>query len=242
MTSPNIAAKNPQKRGQFQLPDAPEREPDEKMTNATHLHEPGNTHHIAQHLGNMETTLVTADRYITMLPEFLPSGSRRRYPDLMIAFGVDPALYRQSNGYIISEQGKPPDFVLEVASRSTGGEDTGPKRRDYEAMGIPEYWRFDETGEFHLTKLAADRLVNGRYEPIPIEEVEPDVLQGYSATLDLYIRWERGRLAWYDPATGRHIATFEDERARADEAEARADEAEARVRELEEELQRLRGQ
>ena len=235
MTSPNTAARNPQPRRQFRLPDAPEREPDEKMTNAIHLHEPGNTHHLAQHFGNPETTLVTADRYITMLPETLPSGSRRRYPDLMIAFGVDSALYRESNGYIISEQGKPPDFVLEVASRSTGPEDTGPKRHDYEALGIPEYWRFDETGRFHRTKLAADRLVNGRYEPIPIEEVEPDILQGYSQILNLNIRWERGRLAWYDPATGRHIVTFEDERTRADIAEAR-------VRELEEELRRLRGQ
>ncbi len=241
MTSPNTAAKKPQPRGQFRLPDPPEREPDEKMTTAIHLHEPGNTHHLAQHFGSPETTLVTAERYITMLPELLPSGSPRRYPDLMIAFGVDPALYRASNGYIISEQGKPPDFVLEVASRSTRREDTGPKRRDYEALGISEYWRFDETGEFHRTKLAADRLAGGGYEPMLIEEVEPDILQGYSQILNLNIRWERGRLAWYDPATGRHIVTFEDERAARIQAEARADNAEARARELEEELQRLRG-
>ena len=50
-------------------------------------------------------------------------------------------------------------------------------------------------------------------------------------------------MAWYDPATGRRIATFEDERARADVAEARvyaeqARAAEARVRELEEQVRR----
>ena len=234
MTSPNTAAKSPQPRGQFRLPDPPEREPDEKMTTAIHLHEPGNTHHLAQHFGNPETTLVTAERYITMLPELLPSGSPRRYPDLMIAFGVDSALYRQSNGYIISEQGKPPDFVLEVASRSTGREDTGPKRRDYEALGIFEYWRFDETGEFHRTRLAGDRLVDGEFQPIAIEELADGSLQGYSEVLNLHIRWEGSQLRWHDPATGRHIATFEDERARADNAEAR-------VRELEEELRQLRG-
>ena len=49
----------------------------------------------------------------------------------------------------------------------------------------------------------------------------------HSARLD--IRWHDGRLEWYDPATGQHIVTFEDERARADAAENR-------VRELEEEL------
>ena len=150
--------------------------------------------------------------------------------------GVDPAAYHESNGYIIGEQGKPPDFVLEVASASTAGQDTGPKRLDYEALGVAEYWRFDETGEHHKTRLAGDRLANGVYEPIAVEELEGGVLQGYSAALNLFIRWEHGRLAWHDPATGQHIATFESERARAEsEREARLA-AEARVRELEERL------
>ena len=48
----------------------------------------------------------------------------------------------------------------------------------YAALGIPEYWRFDETGKFHGARLAGDRLVQGRYEPVAIEEVEDGVLQG----------------------------------------------------------------
>ena len=96
------------------------------MTSAKHLHEPGNTHHLAQHFGNPESNLVAAERYITMMPESrLPSGMARRYPDLLIALGIDLAAYYESNGYIIGEQGKPPDFVLEVASASTADEDTG---------------------------------------------------------------------------------------------------------------------
>ena len=39
-------------------------------------------------------------------------------PDLLIALGADPETYRENNGYIISEQGKPPDFVL---NQSQGG-------------------------------------------------------------------------------------------------------------------------
>ena len=235
MTTANTAAGNPQPRGRFLLPDPPEREPDEKMTSAKQLHEPGNTHHLSQHFGNPESTLVAAERYITMLPERLPSGSTRRNPDLLIAFGVDPAAYYESNGYIIAEQGKPPDFVLEIASASTGDEDTGPKLRDYEALSITEYWRFDETGEYHRTRLSGDRMEDGRYLPIPIEEIGGGILQGYSAALNLYIRWEQGRLAWHDPATGRHILTYADQRDRADHAEAR-------VRELEAVLSQLRGQ
>ena len=152
------------------------------------------------------------------------------------ALDVDPAAYHESNGYIIGEQGKPPDFVLEVASASTADQDTGPKRLDYEALGVAEYWRFDETGEHHKTRLAGDRLANGVYEPIAAEELADGVLQGYSAALNLFIRWEHGRLAWHDPATGQHIATFESERARAEsEREARLA-AETRVREMEERL------
>ena len=246
-------AKKPKVRSHGRLPDPPEREPDEKMTSAKHLHEPGNTHHLAQHLGRPESNLVAAERYITMMPERrLPSGLARRYPDLLIALGVDPEAYYESNGYIIGQQVKPPDFVLEVASESTADQDIGPKRSDYEALGIAEYWRFDETGEHHKTRLAGDRLMEGRYEPISIEELTDGVLQGYSAALDLFIRWEHGRLAWHDPATGQHIATFESERERADREravriteQARADTAEAelaaeraRVRQMEEQLRR----
>ena len=241
--------------GRFRLPDPPERQYDEKMSTVDQLHQPGNTHHLLQHLGNPETTLVTAERFITMMPERrLPSGRTRRVPDLLIAFDVDPQLYREDNGYIVQAQGKPPDFVLEVASRSTGSEDTGPKRDDYAALGIVEYWRFDETGEFHGSKLAGDRLVDGVYQPIQIDELDDGVLQGYSAALNLILRWERGQLGWYDPRTEQHIATFNTERARADNertradseraradsehearvaAEARAAAAEARIRELE---------
>ncbi|MYC35865.1 MAG: Uma2 family endonuclease [Chloroflexi bacterium] len=175
--------------------------------------------------------LVEADRWIA--PDTAFDKRRARYPDLLVAFGVDPELYRASNGYIVEEQGKAPDFVLEVASESTGENDVGDKRDYYESLGILEYWRFDETGEHHGTKLAGDRLVEDRYEPIEIAELPDGVLQGYSQALGLYLRWVEGDLVFYDPATGEPIATLESERSRADTAEARN-------RELAEELRRLR--
>ena len=221
-------AKTPKTQGRFRLPDPPEREPDE-VTSYDHLHEPGNSHHLIQHLGNPATTVVGADHWITADPQSFRTLAR--YPDLFVAFDADRAAYRASNGYIISEQGKPPDFVLEVASASTADVDVGDKRADYAALGIPEYWRFDETGEHHGTRLAGDRLMGGVYVPIDLEERPDGGLQGYSEALNLYLRWEQGQLGWYDPATGRHITTFEDERdarireqARADTAETRADE------------------
>ena len=219
----------------FVLPDPPEREP-EDMTSFDHLTLNGSAHHLVQRLGNPETTLVAGERYITREPG--APAEDRMAPDLLVSFNADVQAYRDSNGYIISEQGKPPDFVLEIASRSTGRQDVEKKRPAYAALGIPEYWRFDETGEFHGTMLAGDRLVDNQYEPIPIETVEEGVLQGYSSVLNLLIRWDHGDLGWHDPETGQHINTFQQERARADAEQTRADTAEARVRELEEELRR----
>ncbi|MDE2744999.1 MAG: Uma2 family endonuclease [Chloroflexota bacterium] len=228
-------------RGRLRLPDIPRREPDE-VTAFDHLHQQGNAHHLAMHLiaagADPETLLVTADRWIVQhLSSF---RERARYPDLLVAFDVAPELYRASNGYVISEQGKPPDFVLEIASASTGRVDVGKKQDDYERFGIREYWRFDETGEFHGARLAGDRLASGRYEPIVIEALPDGDLEGYSEALNLKLRWQAGRLGWHEPINGRHIATFEQERARADAEHAAYVQSERRVRELEAELRRLR--
>ena len=242
MTTSDTAASKLKARGRFRLPDPPEREPDD-MTSAEHLSETGLHHHLKQFLGNPDTTIVSGEKYITAR-----RGGDMRYPDLLVALGVDPLAYRETNGYVIEEQGKPPDWVLEIASEGTGQNDVGEKREFYRQVGIGEYWRFDHTpdGRWHGARLAGDRLVDGEYVPIEIETLPGGVLQGYSPALGLYLRWERGELAFHDPATGRPIATFESERQarlqerdRADRAETERDAAQARVRELEERLRRL---
>ena len=184
------------------FPDPPPRHPDE-MSSHRHLDRPGASYLLDWHFGHPDTTLIAAELYIAPEPGSGIKGLRA--PDLLIAFGVDPDAYHRSNAYIISEQGKPPDFVLEVASRSTGRIDVRDKPADYAALGIPEYWRFDETGQYHGERLAGDRLVGDRYEPIGITELPDGGLEGYSEVLDLYLRWENGWLSWHDPETGRAI-------------------------------------
>lgn len=113
-----------------------------------------------------------------MMPERrLPIGRTLRVPDRLIVFDVDQELYLTDDGYIVRTQGNPPDFVLEIASLTTGSEDTGPKQDDYALLGIFEYWRFDATGEHHGTKLAGNRLVDGACQPIPIKQLDDNVLQ-----------------------------------------------------------------
>ena len=244
MTTTDTHTRTTQAQGRFRLPDPPERHPDD-MTSFDHLTITGTAYLLAAHLGNRDTTLVAGDRYMVVRPTRSMKGSH--YPDMLVAFDVNPALYEAGNGYIIAEQGKPPDFVLEIASKHTGHVDTGVKREAYEALGIPEYWRFDKTGEYHGTRLAGDRLEDGRYEPIEVDELSEGVLQGYSAALDLHLRWEHGALALYDPATGRHITTLEDaeagwmqERAARYQAETAREQAEAALEQAEAEREQER--
>ena len=240
MTTPK--APPPDKRILFRLPDPPEREYDE-VTAHRYVYLPGGPVNLAVHFGRPETTLVVADQWIAEFP-----GSRPLLrPDLLIAFDVDSSQYWEQNGYVISDQGKPPDFVLEVASPSTAERDTGYKRVEYARMGIPEYWRFDDTGESHGVRLAGDRLVGTSYQPISIVEVSPDVLEGRSDLLNLTLRWQGGELYWIDPETDLPIPSLESEREarieaeqQAQRAELQAERAEARARELDAELERLR--
>ena len=226
MTTSDTAASKSKLRGRFRLPDIPEKHPDD-MTSSKQLAHGGNQGRLESWLGNPETTIVSGERYVCAAP-----GGAIRYPDLLVALDSDPELYEANNGYVISEQGRAPDLVLEIASRHTGHVDVGAKVDFYAGLGVREYWRFDETGEFHGTRLAGDRLVDGVYVPIDIDDLPSGELRGYSDTLGLYFCWREGRLDWYDPQAEDYIPSLERERARADSAEAR-------VRELEERLKRL---
>ena len=155
-------------------------------------------------------------------------GQRRglRVPDLLVAFGVDRAGVIDHHGYSIEEQGKPPDFVLEVASLTTGQNDYTQKRDDYAAFGVPEYWRFDPSGgEYHDAPLAGDNLVDGVYQPVEVVQLGERSYRGRSAALGLDLCWEDGQLRWHDPAGGRYLLTY--------------DAALERVRELEDQVRRL---
>ena len=144
-------------------------------------------------------------------------------PDVYLAFGVDADAIRQRKLYLPWEVGKPPDWVLEVASVSTGREDVGRKRAIYARIGVPEYWRFDpQDGAYHGERLAGDRLVAGEYEPIALTTLPDGILKGHSEVLGLSLCWDDNWPRLYDPATGSYLETWQQERAARRTAETQA--------------------
>ena len=116
-----------------------------------------------------DTALVSGDTPIYYRDE---AGVQRIVrPDCYVAFGVDEVAIRRRNGYYLDEVGRPPDFVLEIASESTHTEDTGRKRDLYARLGVGEYWRFDGSGEnFYPELLIGEALVEGEYVPLEMHE------------------------------------------------------------------------
>ncbi len=145
-------------------------------------------------------------------------------PDVYLAFGVDAQAIRPRKLYLPWEVGKPPDWVLEIGSASTGREDVGRKRDIYARIGVPEYWRFDPSkeSEYHGQKLAGDRLVGGVYEPIELTTAPDGLLKGYSDLLGLSLCWANGWPRLYDPATDTYLESWQDVEAAREAAETRA--------------------
>ncbi|MDE2994868.1 MAG: Uma2 family endonuclease [Chloroflexota bacterium] len=176
------------------------------------------------------------------------NDAERLAPDCVVAFGVNSAAIVARNGYVISEVGQSPDFVLEMASQSTGQRDYTVKRAGYAGYGVREYWRFDHTGgRYHDAPLAGDRLVAGEYEPLQIHEEAGGLKCGHSPVLGLDLCWDEGQLRVYDPAAGVYLPTAPEwsaqhaaERAARLTAEDRAATERAARLSVETELRRLR--
>ena len=164
-------------------------------------------------------------------------------PDCVVAFGVDPRAILDRNGYVIEEVGKPPEFVLEIASKSTGRADYTVKRDIYAWHGVGEYWRFDSTGgERHDAALSGERLVDGAYEPMPMHHERDGVIRGYSPVLGLELHWDEGRLRIYDPAAGEYMPNFAEANAQRDSTIRERDAAMYELQRLREQVDRLKSE
>ena len=110
-------------------------------------------------------------------------------PDCYVALDVDVDVIDFHDNYRIWAMGKPPDFVLEIASQSTADNDLHPKRELYAYIGVEEYWRYDPTrGQRGTTGSGwlASCWLTANTNACPLEtDAEGRRPRGYSPTLGL---------------------------------------------------------
>jgi Uma2 family endonuclease len=146
---------------------------------------------------------------------FYQPGNRRRHvsPDVLVVKGLDP---HDRENYLLWEEGRPPDVVIEVTSDSTRDEDLHDKFEIYrDQIRVVEYFLFDPRGDYLEPALQGYRLKARRYEP-----VKPVAGRLPSRELGLHLEVGNRELRFFDPATGRWIPT-PDEARKAAEAERR---------------------
>ena len=163
--------------------------------------------------------LVAAD--ILMYPE---EGNNKNSiaPDVLVGLGLGT---HNRSVYTVWEEGKPPDWVLEVASPSTQTKDRREKLARYAAMGVPECWLFDAKGDAYprgTPRLQGFELVDGEYRPLASRLVGGKrMIRSEALGLDVYADGEL--LRFRDPATGQIIRHHPEVEAAAAQDRARAD-------------------
>lgn len=93
--------------------------------------------------------------------------AQRVAPDVYVVFGVPK--YPPRPTWKIWEEGKAPDVIFELSSRSTAGEDLYRKYRLYQRLGVKEYILIDVTREYLAQPVFLHRLVGREYILIPNE-------------------------------------------------------------------------
>jgi Uma2 family endonuclease len=175
-----------------------------------------------------------------------PEGERtlEAAPDLLVATAPD----RLRTSWSVVDEGKAPEFVLEVASGKSWPRDSADKPLIYEGMGVWEYALFAPERTDGPKLFGWRRDAAGAFVEWPVDE--RGVLWSRAlGGLGLYV--ERGLWLRAVDAAGRRLPTpaelASDERHRADGEAARAEAAErqaaeegARARAAEEEVERLR--
>ena len=159
-------------------------------------------------------------------------------PDVFVVFGVEN---RPRRSYKVwEENGKTPDWVLEVTSKSTRDVDEQKKPITYAQMGVREYFQYDPSGDYLKPALKGRSLVGNSYQVLTPHRLPDGTLCVPSVVLGLELRLlPNGQLRFFSQQTGEYLLTYveqgqraEAERQRAETERQRADRLAARLREL----------
>ena len=162
-------------------------------------------------------------------------------PDVYVVFGAAGNHPRDS--WLVWREGRPPDFVMEIASPSTWRRDATEKRRIYADMGVTEYARFDPTGDHFTPPLVMETLDGTEYREQPLTTDDDGNLRAHSAVLDLdFCVSPDQQLRLYDPTAGQWLRTHQETEDARRESETARQAAEAEIARLQAELQRLQQQ
>ncbi len=172
---------------------------------------------------------------------FYRPGNRRRHvsPDVLVTKGLEQ---RQRENYLLWEEGRPPNIVIEVTSQSTRDEDLEDKFEIYrDEVCVAEYFLFDPRAEYLHPALQGYRLQSGRYERIKRLAVRLPSLE-----LGLHLEWHESQLRFWNPATRFWLPTPEEARQAAEaerrRAEAQRQQAEAQRQQAEGKWQQAEAQ
>jgi Uma2 family endonuclease len=125
-------------------------------------------------------------------------GDRNKHvsPDVFVVRGIPKETYPPRRKYLLWEEKKAPDLVIELTSESTREEDVDDKRGLYQdVLGVREYFLFDPYAEYLDPPLQGYRLVRRKY--VPIEPVDGRLP---SEVLALHLVADGELLRLYDPA------------------------------------------
>jgi len=140
-----------------------------------------------------------------LLMFYVPENKRRHVaPDVFVVKGVTK---KKRENYLVWEEGKSPDAIIEITSKSTRKEDTVKKFELYrDELKVREYILFDPRGEYLQPKLQGFRLSRGDYVPIaPVAGRLP------SNVLGLHLEENDVELRFWDPEIGKWLPTLREQ-------------------------------
>ncbi len=116
----------------------------------------------------------------------------------------------QRDIYKVWEEGKAPDVVIEITSRTTKKKDEEVKPKLYRHLGIPEYFQYDSKGEYLKPALKGRRLTDSGYYQLmtPVYGLDGSLRFTSRVLGGLELRLERGNLRLFDPKTGNYLFTY----------------------------------